>query len=752
MGKYLRLFGIWLALTALLAAVSVNRASAATVHVVTFVSNYSGSTTEAFQSSSASANLTPISQLGTSFNPSTVGFSEWSTLQNGGGQTYADGAIYDFTSDVTLYAQWVYPFETVTFAENSSPSDLVVATQSENQPTALSAESSLSPAFQNPGWEFSNWNTKADGSGVVFSDGESYAFKAPLVLYAQWAPVVGFSPNGGIGSQSTIVDTASGAVTLPLSVGVSRPGYSFIGWNAKVDGTGTTYEPGATFSTTAPTTLYAQWAPVVGFSPNGGIGSQASIVGTASGALTLPTSVGLSRYGYTFSGWNTNVDGSGTTYQPGATFSTTVPATLYAQWVPQRFSVTFNSNGAQGVVPAQTANFGSSIMGPGASSLSHFGFQFLGWSSSPRATTPSYTAASPIVINGDLTLYAVWAPIPATLRLASNDGRPAPPAVVSFVGKSVVLPDGGGMSYPHHVLAGWSTRRHGSVERKPGQRVVLAGNATWYAQWKLVTDVVRIDEGKGRLIRRVVAWGTRFRLPTSAPLPAHKRLLGWRVVGGGTHLLRSSETVSISAPVEFVAVYGPTIVRPEKIVLTLDPGSGVGPLVHLTLNSGTEWAVPPGTHLTRPGFHFLGWSTLPFSMRVDQPVGLREKVLRSQTLHAVWLALPSVSTLTEIAVVKGFAPNSSLLTPEILSSLDAGAQTIAKMGASRVEIFGFATLSDPVAGAASVAQQRAEAAATQLRRDLVGMGDSRVVVTWSGDGRLTSSVLRAFRVVELFAN
>jgi outer membrane protein OmpA-like peptidoglycan-associated protein len=139
-------------------------------------------------------------------------------------------------------------------------------------------------------------------------------------------------------------------------------------------------------------------------------------------------------------------------------------------------------------------------------------------------------------------------------------------------------------------------------------------------------------------------------------------------------------------------------------------------------------------------------------MRVDQPVGLREKVLRSQTLHAVWLALPSVSTLTEISVVKGFAPNSSLLTPEILSSLDAGAQTIAKMGASRVEISGFSTLSDPVAGAASVARQRAEAAATQLRRDLVGLGDSRVVVTWSGDGRLTNSALRAFRVVELFAN
>ena len=749
MGRPIRLLTILFLVVALL--IGTKWAGAITPSMtVTFFANPQGALPLVYQTASSPTPLQSFASMG--YTNSDHFFLDWNTSPDGTGVTYADGQSYSFTADLNLYAQWEQNFHAVTFHENAGSSDSVYSSQVENSPTALTLEKNLNPSFSNVGFEFQNWNTSPIGNGLSFSDGAIFNFASPLDLYAQWAPVVGFSPNGGTGSQSSIVDTASGAVTLPLSVGVSRPGYSFIGWNAKVDGTGTTYEPGATFSTTVPATLYAQWAPVVGFSPNGGIGSQASIVGSASGTLTLPISVGLSRFGYSFSGWNTNVDGSGRTYQPGATFSTTVPTTLYAQWTPQRFSVTFNPNGGQGVVPTETANFGSSIMVPGASSLSHFGFRFLGWNSSPGASTPSYTVASPVLINGDLTLYAVWVPIRATLRLASNDGGPAPPAAVSFVGKSVVLPDGGGMSYPHHVLAGWSTRRHGSVERKPGQRVVLTGNVTWYAQWKLVTDVVRVDEGNGRLIRRVVAWGTRFRLPTSAPLPARKRLLGWRVVGGGTHLLRSAETVSISASVEFVAVYAPTVVRPAKIVLTLDPGSGVGPLVHLTLNSGTEWVVPPGTHLTRPGFHFLGWSTLPLSMRVNQPVGLREKVLRSQTLHAVWLALPSVSTLTEIAVVKGFAPNSSLLAPEILRSLDAGAQTIAKMGASRVEIFGFATLSDPVAGAASVAQQRAEAAATQLRRDLVGMGDSRVVVTWSGDGRLTSSVLRAFRVVELFAN
>lgn len=33
-------------------------------------------------------------------------FVEWNTEPDGSGDTYADGAEYDFTADITLYAQW----------------------------------------------------------------------------------------------------------------------------------------------------------------------------------------------------------------------------------------------------------------------------------------------------------------------------------------------------------------------------------------------------------------------------------------------------------------------------------------------------------------------------------------------------------------------------------------------------------------------------------------------------------------------
>jgi uncharacterized repeat protein (TIGR02543 family) len=41
----------------------------------------------------------------------------------------------------------------------------------------------------------------------------------------------------------------------------------------------------------------------------------------------------LVNTGYTFAGWNTASDGSGTPYQPGNTFTISENVTLYAQWV-----------------------------------------------------------------------------------------------------------------------------------------------------------------------------------------------------------------------------------------------------------------------------------------------------------------------------------------------------------------------------------------------------------------------------------
>ena len=138
---------------------------------VSFDAN-SGSGSMSAQSGSSSSALTSNSFTRTGYT-----FSGWNTSADGSGTAYADGASYDFAADVTLYAQW--NLVSVTFDANSGSGSM--SAQSGSSPSALTSNS-----FTRVGYQFSGWNTSADGSGTAYADGASYDFVADLTLYAQW--------------------------------------------------------------------------------------------------------------------------------------------------------------------------------------------------------------------------------------------------------------------------------------------------------------------------------------------------------------------------------------------------------------------------------------------------------------------------------------------------------------------------------------------------------------------------------------
>jgi uncharacterized repeat protein (TIGR02543 family) len=55
---------------------------------------------------------------------------------------------------------------------------------------------------------------------------------------------------------------------------------------------------------------------------------------TATTSITISSNTGsLVKTGFTFSGWNTAADGSGTDYAAGATYGGGASLLLYAKWV-----------------------------------------------------------------------------------------------------------------------------------------------------------------------------------------------------------------------------------------------------------------------------------------------------------------------------------------------------------------------------------------------------------------------------------
>ncbi len=100
----------------------------------------------------------------------------------------------------------------------------------------------------------------------------------------------------------------------------------------------------------------------VTFNANGGTGTMTPQVANVSTALTTNT---FMREGYTFSGWNTLANGTGTNYADGAIYSFTSNITLYAKWTVNSYTITFNSNGGSAVA-AITQPFGSAVSAPTA--------------------------------------------------------------------------------------------------------------------------------------------------------------------------------------------------------------------------------------------------------------------------------------------------------------------------------------------------------------------------------------------------
>ncbi len=218
-------------------------------------------------------------------------------------------------------------------------------------------------AFTRTDYVFAGWNTKADGTGTAYTDGQSVSnltttHNDTINLYAQWttAYTIHFDANGGIGNggMDTMPDlhsmpdlhTVYGSEVIIPHQNFIRTGYTFSGWNTKADGTGTAYTSGQSVSnlTTTPNdtvNLYAQWTPItytVSFNANYGEGTMSYMDFTYDEAQNL-TANAFTRTGYIFDGWNTRLDGTGESYTDGQSVSNLTTTncatvTLYAQWTP----------------------------------------------------------------------------------------------------------------------------------------------------------------------------------------------------------------------------------------------------------------------------------------------------------------------------------------------------------------------------------------------------------------------------------
>lgn len=335
-------------------------------------------------------------------------FVNWNTQADGNGTGYTPGTSYKPSGNVTLYAKWAIDTYTISYNANGGTGAPSAQTKTYNVALTLST---TRPTWT--GHTFLGWATSASATTATYAAGGSYTANASATLYAVWQLItytVSYNGNGSTGG-STAAQTKTYDVSLTLrSNGYTRTGYTFVKWNTKADGSGTSYNAGAAYTANAAATLYAIWTlttyPVTYYGNGNTGGSTAAQTKTYGTNLTLRTN-GFTKTGYTFVKWNTKADGTGTSYNAGATYTGNAALTLYAIWQIVTYTVSYNANGGSGAPAAQTKTYGVNLT-LSSTIPTRSGYTFLRWNTKADGTGTNYGAGASYTANAAVTLYAQW--------------------------------------------------------------------------------------------------------------------------------------------------------------------------------------------------------------------------------------------------------------------------------------------------------------------------------------------------------
>ncbi len=430
----------------------------------------------------------------------------------------------------TLYAHWEANTYTVTLNGNGATTDgtgSVTATFDADMPTVATApKREYTVKFdtnKGSGSTTPSPATYADltaaytfkGFFTATSDGIQY-YNADLSSAKKWDKTA----NATLNAQWT----AKG-VTLPTAP--TRDGYTFDGWYD-----GSNKISGSTYTPTAKVTLTAHWKAntyTITYNGNGNSGGSTAQSTHNYDVAKALTSNGFTKYGYTFNGWNTKADGSGTSYTNGQSVTNLAKSgnvDLFAKWTPTKYTITYNCAGGTAISQKEYYITGTDTLPTPVRT----GYTFVNWSVTTAPTledgvaTWSGTYSAGESVNnkyGNITLTANWTANVYTVKYDGNGSNSGSMANSTFTydssetltanafkrkytvtlkyndgaGKGVIkTSDGQPYATPDKDLTAtytfkkWTTNAAGTAnERANGavhNNLTTSGEITLYAQWE----------------------------------------------------------------------------------------------------------------------------------------------------------------------------------------------------------------------------------------------------------------------------
>lgn len=316
----------------------------------------------------------------------------------------------------------------------------------------------VSSAPTRTGYKFSGWNTKRDGSGTSYSSGAAYTpdqSGGSVTLYAQWIPDIQYvdvngeyegewrSHIGDFGYITKVNGTSYGDSSHSDYYATHQCG-STVSVTAKT-WNGYEFTDGSTEKTITDTVPFNNRLEVlfkgrrktykVFYNSNGGTGTMnEQRIKYKDSFITNKNA--FSKVGYRFAGYNEKADGTGTWWNipgwsngvqtlgaPGSngmyetgkswTWNYTNNITLYAQWAANEYTISYNVNGGKGNVDIAMATYDKDIQLDNGSGLRYEGFKFAGWNTKADGSGQQFDIGVPArnltaIHTANVTLYAQW--------------------------------------------------------------------------------------------------------------------------------------------------------------------------------------------------------------------------------------------------------------------------------------------------------------------------------------------------------
>lgn len=544
----------------------------------------------------------------------------------------------------------------------------------------------------------------------------------------------GNKPAAATGTVSGVPANGSGSKdgNTPFTVSSDVPtlaGYKFNGWNTQANGGGTSYAAGATIpgaSITGDITLYAQWIQQLSitFNANGtGVtGLPSAITVDYNAATSIPSSA-PTRANFTFKGWNTAANGSGTAYTAGqsiAHLTTNLP--LYAQWEAYPV-VTYNANSGTGAPSADTVAPGVYNIKTGTPTRT--GYVFGGWTPTQNSTANglySYNATisgsqRSMNVTSNVTLYALWNPVvtysagtaPAGAKDTITNMPSTTTYTVTYNGTHTVL------TTPTPTLSGYTFggwAKSTAATTKVTSLTNVTAPITLVPIWteksgytvQFFDQATATTDGTAYNTQNNLKWTGAVTVPT-APTKVGYTFGGWYLQkdnqGSGTGTVFASAAGVIATGMgtfngiwaaeaagnraDTLKIYAKWTEK-TKVSVTLNPNggsygtAGTGVTTIGNILNGATYTIPTNVdNPTRPGYNFKEWNTNSSGTGTAYHAGNTTPALTSNlTLYAIWTGAPVTFTFepgatTGITYKKGSASNPYTATANYGAKLTADA-------------------------------------------------------------------------------